>query len=108
MEKGGQIDDGDMATWRWQADSKGVNKPIARKYPSCVASSLVCLVCAAEAEVEGCRLLENFLWTRVDGRLHMVAENVDMHIRCHDTRDTSTICRIRLCAFAQRVEIDQG
>ena len=53
--------------------------------------------------MEGGRLLENFLWTRVDGRLHKVAENVDMHIRCHDTEDTSTICRIRLCASGQRV-----
>ena len=51
--------------------------------------------------MEGCKLLENFLWTRVDGQLHMVAESVDTHIRCHDTGDTSTSCRIRLCAFGQ-------
>ena len=57
--------------------------------------------------IGGCRLLENFLWTRVDGRLHMVAENVDMHIRCHDTGDTSTGCRIRLCAFGLWV-VDQA
>ena len=58
--------------------------------------------------MEGGRLLEKFLWTRVDGRVHTVAENVDMHVRCHDTQDTSTICRIRLCAFGQRVRRDRS
>ena len=45
------------------------------------------------------------VWT---GQLHMVAENVDMHIRCHDTRNTSPTGRIRLCAFGQKVDGDRS